>query len=90
MSGLPGFNYDAFNAAAEMLRAEGWHVENPAANPEPPCKSWAGYMRMALAQLVTCDAIWLLDGWMSSKGAKLEVSVAQGLGLHFPRDRVKA
>lgn len=90
MTGLPEFNYPAFNAAAEQLRAEGWHVENPAVNPEPACKSWAGYMRMALAQLVTCDAIWVLDGWMGSKGARLEVCVAQDLGLQFPREGVKA
>lgn len=89
MTGLPEFNYPAFNAAAEELRAKGWHVENPAANPEPPCKSWQGYMRMALAQLVTCDAVWLLDGWMSSEGALLEVQVAQALRLEFPRKRVK-
>jgi hypothetical protein len=90
MTGLPDFNYPAFNAAAEELRAKGWHVENPAANPVPPCESWVGYMRMALAQLVTCDAIWLLDGWMASKGAQLEVEVARGLGLEFTRDWVLA
>jgi len=30
MSGYPNWNYDAFNAAADMLRAEGWNVKNPA------------------------------------------------------------
>jgi hypothetical protein len=49
MSGLPDFGYPAFNTEAARLRAMGHHVENPAENPEPPCKSWAGYMRLALA-----------------------------------------
>jgi hypothetical protein len=90
MTGEPDLNYPAFHRAARELRALGWHVENPAENPAPPCGSWAGYMRMALAQLVTCDAIWVLDGWMSSKGARLEVCVAQDLGMQFPREGVKA
>ncbi|MBF5006979.1 DUF4406 domain-containing protein [Diaphorobacter caeni] len=81
MTGLPGFNYPAFNAAAESLRAAGHHVENPAENPDPACKSWAGYMRMALAQLVTCDAIYLLKGWESSKGARIECDLACDLGI---------
>lgn len=33
MSGLPEFNYPAFNRAAAVLRAQGHHVENPAENP---------------------------------------------------------
>jgi len=40
MTGLPEFNYPAFNAAAEYLRSLGHHVENPADNPVPACKSW--------------------------------------------------
>ena len=81
MSGLPDFNYPAFNAEALRLRSAGWHVENPAENPRPPCGSWAGYMRLALAQLVTCDSIALLPGWSRSKGACIEHFVAVQLGL---------
>lgn len=89
MTGLPGFNYDAFNAMAARLRAEGYQVENPAENPEPPCKSWGGYMRMALRQMLTCDAVVTLPGWGKSRGASLEVYVASLLGLrvvHKPED----
>ena len=81
MSGLPDFNYPAFHAEAKRLRNAGWHVENPAENPPPPCGSWEGYMRLALAQLVTCDAITLLPGWTRSKGACIEHFVAVHLGL---------
>ena len=48
MTGLPDFNYPAFNAAAAKLRALGLEVLNPAENPPPPCGTWTGYMRMAL------------------------------------------
>jgi len=81
MTGLPEFNYPAFNRAAAALRAQGHHVENPAENPAPACGSWAGYMRLALPQLCTCDAVHRLPGWKQSRGARLESFVARVLGL---------
>lgn len=81
MTGLPNLNYPAFNAAADRLRGEGFEVENPAENPEPACGSWAGYMRLALVQIARCDGVLLLPGWSDSKGARLELHIAQQLGL---------
>ena len=81
MTGLPEFNYPAFNRAADALCAKGYHVENPAANPVPPCGTWKGYMRMAITQLVTCDTVVLLPGWSDSKGAKVEHQLALDLDL---------
>lgn len=81
MTGLPEFNYPAFHAAAAELRALGYQVENPAENPEPPCKTWAGYMRLALAQLVRCDITVRLPGWYNSRGAVVESSLARMLGM---------
>ncbi|QDL55902.1 DUF4406 domain-containing protein [Rhodoferax aquaticus] len=81
MTGLPDFNYPAFNAASERLRALGFEVENPAENPEPHCGSWLGYMRMAIRQLSQCDGVALLPGWQKSRGARIEHQLAQQLGL---------
>ncbi|WP_307867059.1 DUF4406 domain-containing protein [Variovorax sp. E3] len=81
MTGFAESNYPAFHAAAARLRALGYHVENPAENPAPACGSWLGYMRLALAQLVTCDHIALLQGWERSKGAGVEWRLACDLGL---------
>ncbi len=80
-TGHPDLNYPAFHRAAADLRALGYHVENPAENPEPPCGSWEAYMRMAIAQLVTCDEIHMLRGWKDSKGANIEIGLARQLGL---------
>ena len=85
MTGLPEFNYPAFNAAAAALRKQGYTVFNPAENPVPPCGTWQGYMRMALAQLVQCDAIVLLPGWTDSRGALIERKLAQDLGMQIDR-----
>lgn len=81
MTGLPEFNYPAFNAEARVWRARGFEVENPAEGPDLP--SWAAYMRRALRQLLTCDAICLLPGWTTSKGATVEWLVASVLGLQM-------
>lgn len=85
MSGLPSMNYPAFHAAAAKLRAMGHHVENPAENPEPPCGTWAGWMRMSIRQLSHCDCVLLLPGWYASKGALVETFIALVLGLQIVR-----
>lgn len=83
MTGLPDFNYPAFRAEAARLRGLGHHVENPADNPAPACGSWQGYMRLAIAQLVTCDTVFLLPGYTASRGAMLEAHIALSLGMGF-------
>lgn len=83
MTGRPEFNYPAFHAVAAELRAVGHHVENPAENHEPECKSWSGYMRLALAQLVFCEAIYMLRGWERSKGARIEFDLAKALNIEL-------
>lgn len=83
MSGLPDMNYPEFNHVAKLLRAKGYEVLNPAENPEPPCKSWAGYMKLGIAQLVQCDGVALLEDWHKSKGAQIELSIASQLGIPY-------
>jgi hypothetical protein len=81
MSGPPDYNYPAFDTAELKLRLRCHQVENPAKNPVPPCGSWLGYMRTAVAQLARCDAVVMLQGWESSRGARVEFQLAHGLGL---------
>jgi len=81
MTGLPDNNYPAFHAAAAELRAQGHMVANPAENEAPSCGTWLGYMRLALAQLIQCDAVHMLPGWSRSRGAMVEFTLAKELGL---------
>lgn len=81
MTGLPDLGYPEFNRVAKGLRALGYTVLNPAENPVPPCGSWEGYMRMAIAQLVQCGEIHMLRGWSQSRGARIEHRLAVELGL---------
>jgi hypothetical protein len=81
MTGLPEYNFPAFNAAAERLRGDGWHVENPAEHGHVAGAEWSDYLRWDLSRVVTVAAVYLLPGWPQSKGATLEVTVARALGL---------
>lgn len=81
MSGLPDFNYPAFFKAAERLRAAGYAVENPAENKPEGDASWLAFMRMSLVQISRVDGLALLPGWQDSRGASLEVNIAEALGL---------
>ena len=79
MSGLPEYNYPAFHTAEADLRAAGHDVLNPAKNPE--CDSWEGYMRAAIRQVIRADAVAFLPGSHNSRGARLELTIADALGM---------
>lgn len=86
MSGLPDFNYPAFFAAEEQLKAAGYEAENPARNELPAERAdepmWRTFMRMSLVQISRVDGLALLPGWGDSKGARLEQEIGLKLGLH--------
>lgn len=81
MSRLPDYNYPAFNRAAAKLREAGWHVESPAEPGQVDGWGWGDYMRRGLQQMLTCDVIALLPGWHDSRGATLELRLAEALGM---------
>ena len=89
MSGLPGFNFEAFDTLADLLRSRRVAVQNPAEyGRQHPGQSWQHYMRQALKMLVTCDSIYLLPGWGRSEGANIEHDLAHKLGMmiNYPED----
>jgi hypothetical protein len=86
MTGLPEFNYPAFVAAAADLRRAGYAVLCPVDsekhNPTPGTpQSWEWYMRHALRMVLNADGIATLPDWESSRGARVEVDLAQHLGM---------
>lgn len=85
MTGLPEFNFPAFNAEAAILRAQGLTVINPAEHGIVEGAEWADYLRHDIAGLASCERIHLLRGWENSKGARLEVHIAQQLGMVITR-----
>lgn len=82
MTGFPDFNFPAFNAAAERWRHAGWDVINPAEEFEGRTDlEREVYLRRDIENLLRVDGLALLPGWADSKGARLELAIAQELGL---------
>lgn len=82
MTGIPDFNFPAFNAAEAELLKHYKTVFNPARNfdgkTDLPRKD---YMRKDFEALLQSDVIAVLPGWSKSSGAKAEVAVAAQLDL---------
>lgn len=86
MSGLPDYNYPAFYAAADRLRAAGFDPINPARTEgREGCMTWLDYMRAALRDIADADGIALLPSWQSSRGATVENDLGKSLGLPVKR-----
>lgn len=81
MTGMPEFNFPAFNRAAEQLRLLGYEVENPADKGIIDGWTWSDYLRYDLKALMDCQGVAMLPGWPGSKGARLEFHVATELGM---------
>lgn len=81
MTGLPELNFPAFHAEAARLRALGYDVVNPAEINLDPGAKWEDCIRADIRELMTCGWLALLPGWVSSRGARLEHSIAVSLGM---------
>ncbi len=79
MSGLPGCNRQAFNQVAVVLTLGGHVPLNPAVLPDGLTQ--ADYMAIGMTMLQRAEAIYLLDGWQTSAGARAEFALAEKLGL---------
>lgn len=100
MRGVAAFNYPAFDRARDRLAALGYFVCSPPdldrqaglqvtpsdfdAGRLEPSQLWP-VVRRSLLNLIDCDAIYLLDGWHNSAGARAELAVAEWLGLQVLR-----
>lgn len=83
ITGLPGENKEAFYTMATALKNQGFIVRNPHefCNDIPLGSDWHVYMRRCITMLSECTDIVMLAGWEKSKGANLELNIAEALGL---------
>lgn len=75
-TGQPDHGFPAFAQAAEQLAARGFEPVNPTRGGVIAGFDWHDYMRLALRDLVFCDAVALLPGWKNSRGATWEFRIA--------------
>lgn len=78
MRGYADHNFPAFFVAAQRLREQGFRVMNPAENGSMTLN---GYLIKDSVMVANADLIAVLPGWQDSKGAQLEVMMANYLGI---------
>lgn len=78
ITGVAHLNRPAFDRMQAILIREGVIALNPMDLPSG--LSEFAYMDICLAMVRHCDAVVMLDGWLSSKGARAEHALAEKLG----------
>lgn len=82
---ISGKDYDerkaAFSAVKKSLEAKGYEAISPMENGLNKYASTHLHMHRDIELLMSCDAIYMMEGWLHSKGCKLEFDVATAIGI---------
>lgn len=75
---------DSFEIARRIVKAKypEAHIFNPADLEEQwPGYTYENYMKLSIQWLLECDCAYFLKGWETSRGANLEMQVANACGI---------
>jgi hypothetical protein len=95
MTGIPGFNYRAFDEARDVLQSHGWKVISPVdldrKNLTVDLSTMTGnedlspwrqkFARQDMEALLKVERLFVLEGWEQSTGARNEMTMAAMLGV---------
>jgi hypothetical protein len=84
ISGLHDLNARKFSRTENLLYfrlGTNLQVINPLKLPHLHDKEWVSYLKEDLRHLLACNAIVVLDDWMDSRGAILEMLIAQAVAI---------
>ena len=81
---------ERFAAAETYLLGQGHKTINPARIDLGKDATWQQYMKFDLYLLGLCDAIYMLDNWIESRGARIERMFAKTKGLKIIEEKLKA
>ena len=72
-----------FAAVAKAMKRLGVEPVNPLENGLSEHDTWKAHMLKDIADLLQCKAIYMLQGWEESKGARIEYYIATEIGMHI-------
>lgn len=72
-----------FASVAKAMKRLGYKPVNPLENGLTEHDTWEVQIAKDIADLLHCKAIYMLQGWQDSKGARIEHYVATEIGLHI-------
>jgi hypothetical protein len=70
-----------FENAEKVCIEMGYEPVNPMKLNHNHDKSWEAYMKEDIVAMMSCSAIYMLNNWESSNGAKVERELAIKLGF---------
>ena len=76
-----------FQDTSEYLKGQNFKVFNPMEIPPPSAKNiskdkeWGYYMKESLTMLLGSDYVYMLPGWETSRGARMEFYLATELKI---------
>lgn len=73
----------AFAKRAESFKRKGFKAVSFLDNGLSQDASYEAHMRADIALMLTCDSVYMMEGWQNSRGAKMEHDVAEICGLEI-------
>ena len=70
-----------FASVAKAMKRLGYEPVNPLENGLSEHDTWEAQIAKDIADLLQCKAIYMLQGWQDSKGARIEHYIAIEIGL---------
>lgn len=74
---------ERFGTAESFLIDAGFDVVNPLKNGLAVSEPWERHIVKDIELLMGCDAIYMLDCWRASRGARIEYHIALETGKYF-------
>lgn len=73
----PNYENDFKRAEKNMRDMQNSSINPCFLKPNLPALSWEEYLRIDFTLIDLCDAIYMIEGWRKSKGARLEHEYAR-------------
>lgn len=81
ISDMPDDNREMFERAEIWLKEQDLEVVNPLKLDHSKSEKYTDYLKTDIKHMMDCDAIYMLNGWRESNGARIENDLARKLTM---------